>query len=67
MGEANRYIQFGYNPLTILYHTQGQVSGLMKADPINMIQKSQQSAKESSSKDLEGDFRNSKEKYLMNK
>ena len=46
VGEANLYVRFGYSSLTIFNHTWGKVSGLMHADPINMIQKSQQSTKE---------------------
>ena len=34
-GEANMYVWFGYNPQTILYCTQGQVSGLINSDPEN--------------------------------
>ena len=44
-GEEDMYVQFGYVPLKIFNHTQGQVSGSMDADPINMIHTSQQSKK----------------------
>ena len=43
-------------PLEIFYYARGQVSGSMKSDTINMIHKSQQSTKEGSNKELEGDF-----------
>ena len=45
-GEENPYVRFGYGPLTICNHTQGQVSVSMHADPINMIQTSQKSIEE---------------------
>ena len=44
--EENVYVWFGYGPLTICNHTQGQVSGSMNADPINMMHTSQQSMKD---------------------
>ena len=50
------YVQFGYRPLTIWDHTQGQVSGSMNADQINMIQKSQQSTNKGFNEELEEDF-----------
>ena len=34
-GEGNKYVQFGYGPQNIFYHTPGQVSISMKAGPIN--------------------------------
>ena len=58
-GEANQYVRFGYGPLSICNHTQGQVLGSMNTDPINMIHTSQQSTKEGLNKELEGDFRSS--------
>ena len=45
VGEANMCVRFGYGPLTIFNPTEGQVSGSLNADPINMIQVSQQSTK----------------------
>ena len=39
----------------------------MNAEPINMIHKIPSSSKEGLNKYIEGDFRNSKEQYLMNK
>ena len=36
-GEENLYVQFGYVPQKKFNHIQGQVSGLMNADTINMI------------------------------
>ena len=56
-GESNMFVQFGYGPLTIFNESQGNFSGTMNADPINMIHTSQKSAKEGLHKDLEGDFR----------
>ena len=44
-GEENPYVQFGYSPLKNFNHNLRQVSGSMKADPINMIHTSQQSTK----------------------
>ena len=41
-GEANPHVRFGYGPLKIWNHTQGQVSGSMNADPMNIIHTSQQ-------------------------
>ena len=52
-GEANLYVRFGYGPLTIFEHTQGQVSGSMNFDPINMIQKIQPSTKEVLNEELD--------------
>ena len=43
--EENPYVMFWYSPLTICYHTQGQVSVSMNSDPINMIYTSQRSTK----------------------
>ena len=43
VGEANLYVRFGYSPLEIWNHNQGNVSGSMNADPINMIHTHQQS------------------------
>ena len=45
VGGANPYFRFGYVPLTILNHTQGQFSGSMNADTMNVIHTSQQSTK----------------------
>ena len=45
-GEANPYVRFGYFPLPIINHTQGQVLGSMKDDPINMIHTSQKPTSE---------------------
>ena len=56
-GEENLYVQFGYVPLTIFNHNQGQISGLMNSDPMNMIKTSQQSIKEGLEEWVEGDFR----------
>ena len=44
--ETNTYDRFIYSPLSILYHTWGQVSGSMNDNPIKMIPKSQQSTKQ---------------------
>ena len=44
-GEANLCVRFGYVPLKQLHHALGQVSGLVNADPMNMIHTSQQSTK----------------------
>ena len=44
--EANPYVRFGYSLLEIGSHTQGQVSGSMNDDPINMIHTSQQSKRD---------------------
>ena len=35
-GEANPYVNFGYGPHNIFYHTWVQASGSITADPINM-------------------------------
>ena len=43
---ANPYVRFGYAPLIIWNHTQGQVSVSMNADLINKIHTSQQSTQE---------------------
>ena len=40
--EANMYVRFGYVALKIWYHSQGQVSGSLCTDPINMIHRSKQ-------------------------
>ena len=56
-----------YGPLTICYHTRVQVSVSMYADTMNMIHTSQKSTKEGLNEDIEGGFRNPKEKYLVNK
>ena len=45
-GEANRYVWFEYGLLKIFNHTQGNFSGSMNANPINVIHKIQQSTKE---------------------
>ena len=44
-GEANPYVRFGCNPLKCFNHTQGQVSGSMNSDPVNMVHKSQKTTK----------------------
>ena len=36
VGETNMYVWFGYIPQTICNNTQGQVSGSMNADQINV-------------------------------
>ena len=53
VGEVNMYVRFRYGPLTILNHTQGQVSGSINADPINIIHASQKSTKEGINKEFE--------------
>ena len=60
------YVRFVYVPPNICYYTQGQDSGLMDADPINMIHTIQQSTKERLKTFLEEIFRNTKKQYLMN-
>ena len=55
-GEGGPYVQFGYVPLTISNHIQGQVSGSINSDPVNMIHTSQQSKKEGLNEELEGFF-----------
>ena len=42
---ANPYVQFGYTPLKIFNHNQGQVSGSINTDTINMIHITQQPKK----------------------
>ena len=32
VGEANKYVRFGYIPHTIFYHIQGKVSGFINAN-----------------------------------
>ena len=68
-GGASLYIQLLYGPLMIYNHTQGQVSGSIKYDPINMIHTSQDSTKQVFNKKIEGDFRSiklkPKEQYLI--
>ena len=59
VGGSNPYVRFGYGPLAICYHTQGQVSGSINADPINMIHTIKQSTEKGLNKDLEGYFRSS--------
>ena len=54
VGEKNTYVQFGYGPLKKNNHTQGQVSGSMNADQMNMIHTSQQSTKYVLNEELEG-------------
>ena len=44
--EANPYVRFGYIPLEICNHTQGQVSGSINADPMNMIHTNQKPTNE---------------------
>ena len=44
-GEENTYVRFGYGSLKICNRTQGQVSGSMNADPINMIHTGQKPKK----------------------
>ena len=61
-GEANMYVRFGYSPLKVFYHTQGQVSWPLNYYPMNMIQKSQQSTKYG----LDGDFEGYKNFYWFN-
>ena len=56
VGGANMYVQFGYVPLKIWNYTQGQVSGSMNTNPINITHPSQQSTKEGLNDELEGDF-----------
>ena len=36
MGEANKYVRFGYGPEKKFNHTQGQVSVSMNADIVNL-------------------------------
>ena len=60
IGEENPYVLFVYGPLTICNHTQGQVSGSMNSDPINMIHKSKKPTKYGLSEDIEGYFRSGK-------
>ena len=55
-GEANMYVQFGYFSLKICNYTQGQVSGSMNTDAINITHPSQQSTKEGLNNELEGDY-----------
>ena len=50
------YVQFGYVPLKICNYTQGQVSGSMNTNPINITHPSQQSTKEGLNDKIEGDF-----------
>ena len=52
--EANQYDRFGYESMTIFYHTWGQVLGSMYADPINMIHTSQKSIKYVLNEQLKG-------------
>ena len=59
-GGENTYVRFGYGPLKIYNHTQGQFSGSMNIYTIDMIHTSQQSTKEVLNKELDGDFRISK-------
>ena len=45
VGEANKYVRFGYGLLKNCNNTQWQVSGSMNADPINIVHINQQSTK----------------------
>ena len=58
--EAKPYVRFGYGPLTIFNHTQGQFSGSMNDDPINTIHTIQQYTIEGLSEELEVSFISSK-------
>ena len=55
--DTNPYIQFGYDSLTIYNHTQGQVSGPMYADPINMIHTIKKSTNDALNEEHEGDYK----------
>ena len=46
LGEENPYFRFGYGLMTIFYHTQGQVSGSINSDTMNIIHTRQQSTKD---------------------
>ena len=57
VGEENTYVRFGYFPQTVWNHTQGQFSGSMHYDPVNVIYTSQQPKEIVLCEELEGDFK----------
>ena len=67
VGEANPYVLLVYNPVTIFYHTWGQVSGKINSDQIHMIHTGQQSKNQARRENFKDNLYRAKKSFQVNK